>query len=206
MEDNLRNQLDEHFEGVAQLRNFYIKLDIEISKISNKYNFHCKNGCGACCMGNAINKEATVFELLPLAIELEISGKSNKYLEILENEDCPKNVCVCVVFVDNQKGLGHCGEYKYRPLVCRLFGDSMYHEKNNVVDFIGCHWLKELYENSLNKKQLHDLLPKMSETVFEGRCFSDNSYDTVIDINSALKTALELVKMKHDLIDGKLEF
>ena len=81
MEEELRKQLYAHFRGAEKLREYYDHLDANINKTVNHYNLHCKRNCGACCMGHAENKEATPFEMLPLAIELEVKGEADKYLE-----------------------------------------------------------------------------------------------------------------------------
>lgn len=203
METDIIQQLTEHFEGVVELRQMYHHLDTDINNIANKYNLHCKKGCGACCLGPAINKEASVFELLPMAIDMEAVGIADKFLEKLENIDCENSVCVCYESVNDEKKLGHCGQYKYRPFICRLFGDSLYHIKNDKLDFTGCHWLKNIYQK--HSKQLLEQLPIISEPTMQGRSLDETSFDKVTDINSALKEALELVRLKHDLLNDKLE-
>lgn len=207
MKEELRKQLYAHFRGADRLREYYERLDAQINQTANHYNLHCKQNCGACCMGHAESKEATPFEMLPLAIELEVTGKADQYLERLENEDCADITCVGFVNVDESKGWGHCGVYTLRPFVCRLFGDSLYHTKGDQTEYTGCKWLKEQYEKNPHKKELHDELPGMAETAMEGRDIDEEEeeFGEIMDINDALKTALEQVRMKHHLLEGKLE-
>lgn len=203
-EDDIRQKLFAHFEGVKELEAQYLALDKSLDATVNELNLHCKPGCGACCLGAAENKEASVFEMLPLAIDLAIRGEADEYLKKLENaNDCSQIICISYVNVDEEKGLGHCGNYTLRPFVCRLFGDSLYHEKEDKLDFTGCHWLKEKYRNNPNQEKLYKRLPIIAETVMKGRALNELSFQTITDINSALKEALELVIMKMDLLEDR---
>lgn len=204
MKEDIRQKLFDHFEGAKELQDQYFELDESLTNTVNELSLHCKPGCGACCLGGAENKEASVFELIPLAIDLVVRGVADEYLEKLQScDDCSQIVCVSYVNVDEEKGLGHCCNYVLRPFVCRLFGDSLFQEKEDKFDFTGCHWLKEKYRSNPHREELHQRLPIIAETVMKGRSLNELSFQTIMDINSALKEAIQLVKMKQELIEGE---
>lgn len=199
-------RLYEHFEGAAELREQYAQLDADLNRVVEKFNLHCKDGCGACCHGAATNKEASMFELLPMAIDIELRGETDDVLQrLLSVEDCSQIPCVNFVSIDEAKGLGHCGRYLYRPFVCRLFGDSLYEVKENYYEYTGCKWLKNKYMHNDNSDKIKAMLPKIAETVMKGRCLNETSFETITNINTALRDALEIVRVKHDLLNDKLE-
>lgn len=204
MNKSVRNQLIRHFVGVSQLQSQYARLDAKMTKISNNYDFHCKNGCGACCAGPAYSKEATVFEMLPMAIDFFDKGIADEILNVLLNaDDCSQMPCVNYVNIDESRGCGHCAHHELRPFVCRMFGDSMYHVKDDRLEFTGCHYLKEKF--NVNQEELRKKFPVIGETVLRGRELGENEYLEITDINTALLNALKLVCVKYDLLCGKFE-
>lgn len=204
MKKSVRSELIRHFSGVAKLQSQYARLDAKFSKISDSLDFHCKEGCGACCAGPAYSKEATVFEMLPMAIDFFDKGIADEVLKtLLDADDCSQMPCVNYVSVDEKKGCGHCVHHELRPFVCRMFGDSMYHVKEGRLEFTGCHYLKEKFnekQESLRKK-----LPVIGELVLRGRELGEEEFLEITDINTALRDALELVYVKYDLLCGKME-
>lgn len=206
MKKSVRKQLLQHFEGVAELQSQYLRLDSKLTKVTNCYNFHCKEKCGKCCLGSAENKEATVFEMLPMAIDLLDRGLADEKLKMmLETADCSKIMCVNYANDDESLGYGHCTQYALRPFVCRLFGESLYHVKGDKLEMTGCLWLKESFNSNPNKVELLKHLPVMGDTVLRGRELSELDLLEIKDINSALRDALELVCVKYDLLNGKME-
>lgn len=204
MKKSVRNLLIRHFVGVSQLQSQYARLDVKMSKISDSCDFHCKDGCGACCAGPAYSKEATVFEMLPMAIDFFDKGIADDVLNILlDADDCSQIPCVNYVCVDEKNGCGHCAHHELRPFVCRMFGDSMYHVKEDRLEFTGCHYLKEKFNG--NQDFLRKKLPVIGETVMRGRELGEDDFLEITDINTALRDALELVCVKYDLICGKME-
>lgn len=203
MEAELKEELFAHFEGAKELQEYYLNLDEEMNTICNEYDFHCKSGCGSCCLGTAENKEASVFEMIPLAIDLIDKGLDEEYLEKLNSvDDCSKLTCVCYVNLDESKCNGYCGQHVLRPFVCRMFGDSIYHVKDERYEFTGCPYLKERLNACGHRAELETRLPKISETVLRGRALNGESYVSITDVNTALRDALQLVKTKLYYLQG----
>jgi len=203
MDEKIYRRLLNSFEGLVELEKMYSDLDKSLHNTEDMYELHCKPGCCKCCIGAADNKEASVFEMLPMAIKLILEGKAEGYLERLESmDDCASEQCVNLCVTDAEKGLGHCIYYLQRPFVCRLFGDSLYLlHGDKELDFTGCHWLREKYASNPHVNELYERLPLIAETVMQGRSYNELSFTTITDINSALLEALRLVEMKLELIE-----
>jgi len=203
MDKELKEELLSHFDGVKELQEYYLSLDKEANDFCDEYDFHCKKGCGHCCVGSAINKEANVFEMIPLAIDLIEKGLDEEYLNRLSSvDDCSEMTCVCYVCNDDNQENGYCCHHVWRPFVCRMFGDSMYHVKGEKYEFTGCVYLKDRLNGMSCKRELESRMPKIAEVVTKGRALNGDLFSEVTDVNTALRDALKLVRMKLDYIQG----
>ena len=59
-----------HIEGLNELISYYKEYDKHSSEIRDRSNFHCLPGCGACCMTASSNIEVSLFEVIPMAIQI----------------------------------------------------------------------------------------------------------------------------------------
>ena len=111
----------------------YRKLDQDISRFRKKTGLRCEQGCGRCCEYPQV--ETTVFELIPLAINL---WQHNQALAILEKAKKAQYQGQCIFYQADPliKGKGRCSIYSWRPLGCRLFGFSARSDKNKKLELV----------------------------------------------------------------------
>lgn len=114
------------------------KVSSVFSDFQNKSKLHCPPGCGQCCFKPYVS--CSPYELLPLALSLLDSGRAESALEsAYANKD---KHCLLLNVTNAETGQGYCGEYQYRPFVCRAFGVSARHGKHGV-DYSICRVLKD---------------------------------------------------------------
>ncbi len=115
----------------------------EVSKVfgdfQKKNNLHCPTGCGKCCFNPEIS--CTPYELIPMALHLLATKKAEVYLE--EAKIKKDGRCLFLKVTDEEKGLGSCREYEHRPFLCRAFGISARHGKNNQIEYNICKVFKD---------------------------------------------------------------
>lgn len=202
MNDYLLKKLVESFDGLEDLMAKYVNLDARLGRTSADLKYHCKNNCGACCLGPAETKEASVFEMLPMAIDLTAKGLGDIFLQRLESyANCDDHLCINFICTDQGNGFGHCGNYHNRPYICRLFGDSIFIAKNGRREPTFCHYLHEKYMSTNTEKKLSKQLPLMAEEAFGGRSLSPILGEQIYGINRALCEALKIVISKSDFIN-----
>ena len=118
--------VEEVFENLAQ----------EISLFQSKSSLSCKTGCGKCCFKP--NIEATILEFLPFADHLYRQGIAHEWLDRTVTSDE-----LCVLLASQQLDSGMCTQYKYRGLICRLFGFSARTNKYGKKELMTCTTIKE---------------------------------------------------------------
>jgi Fe-S-cluster containining protein len=103
----------------AAVRALYRRLDRRIASFRRAAGLACPRGCGECCLSPEV--EATVLEMLPLALQLRRQGLLAPTLGRLGGGEPPRR---CLFYSPAPLGAfgGHCTMYAWRPLLCRLFG------------------------------------------------------------------------------------
>lgn len=183
-------------EKSLAVKEVFEELDGDVISYLGQSNLTCFAGCGRCCMNPKV--AATVLEFIPLAFDIYQSGKAEEVMDRLEETSEVEN---CMVFlktdIDSESGV--CKTYKYRGLICRLFGVSARKNKYGKKEMITCKKLKEgkseIYEattiginESMPIPMANDYYSKLSAIDFK---LSDNTFP----INEAIKKALEAVMM-----------
>lgn len=137
-----------HKKLAADILSEFEIISREFNSFQTSSNLSCLKGCGKCCFKPDIY--CSPYELLPLAIELLEKGDAQRmYDYALEKED---GRCI-FLFVQNEKEFGgQCSHYEFRPLICRTFGVSARHGKNETINFSVCAPLKE------EKKEAYEAL------------------------------------------------
>lgn len=123
-------------EKVQAIEELFAGLHQEMSDFHGWSKLTCKTGCGTCC--HKADIEATVLELLPFAAHIYLTNQTAAWLEKLEQSSSS----VCVFFDAGSKGGGFCSQYKYRTLICRLFGFSARTNKYARKEFVTCQTIK----------------------------------------------------------------
>ena len=123
-------------EKVSAVERVFEVLDREIAVFQNWSGLYCPAGCGKCCFKPDI--EATILEFLPFANYLHKNGSAVNWLERLQTT----NSTLCLILNPTQVGQGLCSEYKYRGLICRLFGYSARTNKYGRKELVTCEIVK----------------------------------------------------------------
>ncbi|MDP5187401.1 MAG: YkgJ family cysteine cluster protein [Alishewanella sp.] len=156
----------------------------------------CRSSCGECCTQPTI--EATVLEMLPLALHLFDQGKAEQTLTQLE--ELPE-VTGCFFYqrlsFDGKQG--QCTVYQQRPSICRVFGAAGYRDKMGKTSLSVCKTIKsdkaEKYQQHLIMLTEHPppMMMSAKEQVNELDYELGNKH---YPINQALFMALEKVLFK----------
>lgn len=158
-----------------------------IAQSSNK--LQCPSDCGRCCQNPLI--EASVLEMLPMALYLHDNNLIDTYLEkIAESMQTNK---LCVGIKENR-----CHLYQNRPSICRMFGVSAFIDKHQKVQASICKRLKELFpEDShkvINAPENHNL-EIMTHWLSRLLTLDPQLLNQPMNINLALRKAIEKVEL-----------
>lgn len=118
----------------------YRVLDMAVAEFASLTGLSCPEGCGHCCLSEKV--EATVLECIPLAFELFRTLQAEFILKRLERND---NARQCVLYRPDMTdaGLWGCTQYKYRTVVCRLFGFAGNRDREGIARLAMCRVMKE---------------------------------------------------------------
>lgn len=183
------------YRKVAAVERVFEKLQKEINSFQSQSTLHCLSGCGKCCTKPDIS--ATVLEFLPLAYHLH---KTDKALHVLESMEKDPAAAICYLFqpLVVEGSTGFCGEYKYRGLICRLFGYSASRDKNGQKKLVTCQLIKadqpvqfQAAEEGIRSNTMY--IPQMSDYQSQLMAIDWELGGKFYPINEAIRKALELV-------------
>lgn len=179
---------------VRQVELLFERLDGEISKFQVQTSLSCIAGCGKCCTTPDI--DASPLEFLPWAFHLFLNGEAEKTLIELKNTTNPLCHIYQPLSLLNTHS-GRCGNYKYRGLICRLFGYASSRDKMGQLRLATCIIIKE-GQNSRYKNAEEAIKNGLYVPVFTDYYMNLNQIDfylgnTILPINQALKIAIEEV-------------
>lgn len=169
-------------------------LENEITNFKSETNLHCLTGCGQCC--SKPNIDASPLEFFPWAFYLFLNGKAEAVLEELNT----KTSTFCHLYqslstTDNKNG--KCTDYKYRGLICRLFGYAASSDKYGELRLNTCKIIKENQQENYNNTE-EAISKGLYVPVFSDYYMRLTQIDrrlgiTLLPINEALKMAIEEV-------------
>lgn len=179
---------------VRQIEHLFDSLEIEITKFKSDSNLYCISGCGKCCTTPHI--DASPLEFLPWAFHLFLNHKATETLHELKNN----NTSFCYIYkplnsINNNNG--SCSSYKYRGLICRLFGFAASKDQFGKLRLATCKIIKETQtENFKNtseaiNKKLY--VPVFSDYYMKLAQIDFKMATTMLPINLALQKAIEEV-------------
>ncbi|WP_339917645.1 YkgJ family cysteine cluster protein [Yeosuana marina] len=180
---------------VRLVEGLFEQLDSEISEFQNKTQIHCLAGCGKCCTNPTI--EASPLEFLPWAFHLFLNGKAEDTLKILNTKE---HQDLCHIYnplnlVDST--LGNCNNYKYRGLICRLFGYATSRDKYGQQRLVTCKIIKEnqqnLYQDTVEAISKGLYVPIFTDYYMQLSQIDFHMSNIIVPINKALKLAIEEV-------------
>jgi Fe-S-cluster containining protein len=145
----------------------------------------CPPGCGRCCTNPEI--EASVLEMIPVALKIHDQGKLEEWLQKLEEKNDP----ICMIFeATGIPGNGRCSFYQERPSVCRMFGVAGTYDKHHQVTHTICKFIKELNLNIPQATEQTPLIPLWSTKL---TAIDPDLIKNKLPINLALRGALEKI-------------
>lgn len=178
-------------EKVRQVEELFADLDSSIAVFQSWSGLHCKSGCGKCCFKPDI--EATILEFLPFALHLNQTGVAEDWLSKLGST--PPSVCL--VLNPTQSGAGLCSDYKYRGLICRLFGYSARTNKYGDKELVTCKVIKSEqtsgYETAVASIEGGKSVPVMNQFYMKLHAIDGELSREFFPINIAIRKAIEMV-------------
>ncbi|MGB5481146.1 MAG: YkgJ family cysteine cluster protein [Eudoraea sp.] len=177
---------------VRLVESLFYQLEQESAQFEKSSGISCVSGCGKCC--TSPNVEASPLEFLPWAFHLFLNGEAEKTLIILKET----HSATCLIYkplsiIDK----GRCSNYKYRGLICRLFGFAANTDKYGSLRLATCKIIKEGQTRNYNSaaeaitKGLH--VPVFTEYYMQLNQIDFHLGNIILPVNKALKMALEEV-------------
>ncbi len=170
------------------------RLEIEITAFKSETHLFCNAGCGKCCSNPSI--DASPLEFLPWAFHLFLNGIAEETLAQLNNS-ASKNCHLYHPLSVLEHHKGNCTNYRYRGLICRLFGYAANTDKYGKLRLATCKIIKE--EQQENFQTAEELINKGKHVpIFTDYYMRLAQIDLkmgikLLPINEALKMAIEEV-------------
>jgi hypothetical protein len=177
---------------VQLVEDLFHQLEQETTAFAKTSGMSCVSGCGKCCTYPDV--EASPLEFLPWAFHLFLNGEAeNMLLKLKENYSSTCMIYKPLSVIDK----GSCSNYKYRGLICRLFGSAASTDKYGKLRIATCKIIKEGQTDAYNSTQ-EAISKGLSIPVFSTYYMQLNQIDfhlgnIILPINKALKMAIEEV-------------
>jgi hypothetical protein len=179
---------------VQQVEALFDRLEIEIATFQSQTALSCKAGCGKCCSTPSI--EASPLEFLPWAFHLFLNGKAEETLEELSKvttTNCLLYRPISVV----EHFRGSCSNYRYRGLICRLFGYAANTDKLGKLRLATCKIIKEEQAEKFHAAEVvinkGNYVPVFTDYYMQLAQIDLRMGVILVPINEALKVAIEEV-------------
>lgn len=179
---------------VSLVEVLFDRLENEITAFQSKTHLHCRSGCGKCCTTPDIN--ASPLEFLPWALHLFLNGKAEAMLTEL-NDKTNSNCHIYRPLTVLERNNGSCNNYRYRGLICRLFGYAASRDKYGELRLAACKIIKE--EQLQNYTDTQDAIgkglyvPVFTDYYMQLAQIDYRMASIILPINEALKMAIEEV-------------
>ena len=170
----------------------FYDLELESAQFQKESGLGCAAGCGKCCTHPDL--DASPLEFLPWAFHLYLNGEAENTLEKLNLT----NSQTCYIFKSmSVLGQGRCTDYKYRGLICRLFGFGASQDKYGKLRLATCSIIKEGQAEKFEATS-EAISNGMTVPIFTEYYMKLNQIDyqmgsKILPVNKALKIALEEV-------------
>lgn len=173
------------------------RLDRRIAAFRRRSGLACLPGCGECCRSTEV--EATLLELLPLALELVRRRRAEEILGRLRLSRAPGR---CLLFSERPLGRfgGHCTEYQRRPLLCRLFGFAAMENREGRPELAACGLIRQAEPMRVRQAATGVsggklAAPRMRDYIMALYRLEPVLGSGALPINEALRQALERVSL-----------
>ncbi|WP_139956017.1 YkgJ family cysteine cluster protein [Flavicella sediminum] len=177
---------------VKLVEDLFQKLELESTEFQKTSGLTCVSGCGKCC--TTPNIEASPLEFLPWAFQLFLQGEAEKTLDQLNKTQS----LTCIIYQPlTLLDKGRCSTYKYRGLICRLFGFAANTDKYGNLRLATCKIIKEGQTEKFDaaQKNLNNIvnIPIFTEYYMQLNNIDFHLGNIILPVNKALKIALEEV-------------
>lgn len=177
---------------VQLVEHLFHQLEQESTQFKQASGIACVAGCGKCCTSPDI--EASPLEFLPWAFHLFLNDEAEKTLHRLKET----HSTTCIVYKPSSIiDQGSCRNYKYRGLICHLFGFAANTDKYGNLRLATCKIIKDGQADNYNStaeaitKGLH--VPIFTEYYMQLNQIDFNMGNIILPINKALQMAIEEV-------------
>lgn len=182
------------YRKVRAIERVFEGLEREVATFQEATGMKCLSGCGMCCKKPDIS--ATPLEFLPLAYQLYKDGKAYEWFEELQ-ADQDSSICKAFRPFISEGDRGSCGQYKYRGLICRLFGFSAMLDKQGAPQLVTCKVIKtefpQAHAVAISHIAENQPVPIMRNFYFQLRAIDAELGQTLMPINKAIVEALKVV-------------
>lgn len=181
---------------VQLIETLFHQLEQESTQFKQSSGISCNSGCGKCCSYPDI--EASPLEFLPWAFHLFLNGEIEKTLQILKKSKSSACIIYKPLSIIDQ---GRCNSYKYRGLICRLFGFAANTDKYGDLRLATCKIIKDGQADKYNSaaeaitKGLY--VPVFTEYYMQLNQIDFRLGNIILPVNEALKMALEEVLLYY---------
>jgi hypothetical protein len=179
---------------VRLVEELFDRLENEISAFQSETNLSCRSGCGKCCSTPDI--VASPLEFLPWAFHLFLYGQAEAMLVELNNTT-NSNCHLYRPHAVLDRSNGSCSNYRYRGLICRLFGYAASRDKYGKLRLATCKIIKEeQFQNYTDTEEAISkglYVPIFSDYYMQLTQIDNRLAITLLPINEALKMAIEAV-------------
>lgn len=177
---------------VQLVENLFYQLEQDTAQFQKASGIGCVAGCGKCCTHPTI--EASALEFLPWAFHLFLNGEAEKMLDTLNERASLTCLLYTPLSVINSNS-GSCSNYKYRGLICRLFGSAANTDKYGKLRLATCKIIKEGQSENYNNT-VEAINNGLSVPIFTNYYMQLNQIDfhlgnQMLPVNKALKMAIE---------------
>ncbi len=186
-------------ELAFQVLEVYNVVDMAVAGFAVRTEFRCPEACGACCRSEKV--EATVLECLPLAFELFYTLQAELILKRLEKNNDEKQ---CVLYRPDYTaaGLWGCTQYRYRAVVCRMFGFAGNRDRQGKVRLAMCRVMKQeggVDDDGIDLDDREAPLPLFMDAGLRITALHPGLGTVRMPINMALREALQKVGILLEL-------
>ena len=179
---------------VQQVEALFNRLEIEITAFKSETHLYCNAGCGKCC--SKPNIEASPLEFLPWAFHLFLNGKAEETLKELSKTSTTNCFLYRPISVLEHHN-GSCSNYRYRGLICRLFGYAANTDKFGKLRLATCKIIKEEQKENFDTAEVlinkGKYVPIFTDYYMQLAQIDLRMGIILLPINEALKTAIEEV-------------
>lgn len=181
-------------QKVRQVEALFNHLEKEIQTFKSDTQLDCRIGCGKCCAKPDI--DASPLEFLPWAFHLFLNGKAEEtLLELKNSANTSCHIYRPLALLEEYNG--SCSNYRYRGLICRLFGFAANRNKYGQLRLATCTIIKE--EQSENYSLAQEAInngkqvPIFTDYYMQMTQIDYHLASILLPINDALKMAIEEV-------------